>query len=726
MARRSDDVVRDGLLRQLPLATDDHRLVIVAAPGGWGKTTLLGTWEAAASDTQFRWCSLTPPDNDTTRFINRLVDTASPLVDETPLPDPGASTPMVWVEKALPMFVEALDASGPNAIVLDDYHLIDNPDTHGVVQSLVDGVGPETLVVLSSRVDPPLKLARLRAARAVTEIRSEDLRFTVADTDELLRNAFSLDLSPEHVELLVNTTEGWPAALSLAAQSLRSVNDPEEFLTRFVSTDRLIVDYLAEELLDTLPAAHQLFLHDTSVVDMFVPGLAAALTSGGKQSIDAAEIGEDLERRGLVSRHYESNRLWFRYHQLLRDVLYRRLEPETQRARHLTAGAWFVANDQPRRAIEQLTSGGEIEQAASLVAEHAADYVLRGRYATVIAWITDLADAPDVDPGLFLLGAQAALYGGHLEQGQAWLTRAESGSNLSISEQLLALSLRATVAHADGRIADAITVADELVDRYEASNGDIGLDPGELADCLLVAGVAFSLGGQTERSEQWLDRCISIAGSGGPHPASVAALGMKSMHAYAQGDVAAAESIVDRAFSVADELGLSPTSINMAPSLATRVLTGSDDAAREAIEHFLEICEHLYTPYGIAHGHSCEAFYWMRAGDHDRADRALVAARDLLDEIKQPAPLIEQYYEIVSGQLAGEPGGGPVAGPTALTDRELQVLRAFSSNLSQREIGRELFLSFNTIKTYARSAYRKLGVSSRAEAVAVCREAGVF
>ena len=254
------DVVREDLLRRLPAAGGDEQLVVVAAPAGWGKTTMLGTWDRWNTGTEFCWCSLTPADNDTTRFIGRLTETAKPLVGGQQLAEPGESTPMVWVEKALPLFVGALSASGPTAIVLDDYHHIDNADTHGVVQSLVDSVGPETLVVLSSRTDPPLKLSRLRAARAVTEIRSDDLQFGQPDAEQLLQRNFELTLDTEQLQLLVEATEGWPAAISLAAQSLRTVNDPEEFLARFVGSDRLITDYLAEELLETLPPSHQSFL----------------------------------------------------------------------------------------------------------------------------------------------------------------------------------------------------------------------------------------------------------------------------------------------------------------------------------------------------------------------------------------------------------------------------------------------------------------------------------
>ena len=163
----------------------------------------------------------------------------------------------------------------------------------------------------------------------------------------------------------------------------------------------------------------------------------------------------------------------------------------------------------------------------------------------------------------------------------------------------------------------------------------------------------------------------------------------------------------------------------MAIPLMTQVLIGTQCEAREAIEHQRQISEYTYSLTGIATGNICEAHFWIEIGDHDAAERALVAARDVLDELRQPAPLVEHYYQAIKDRQPTTDTNDEPAGPEALTDRELQVLRAFSSNLTQREIGRELFLSFNTIKTYARSAYRKLGVGSRSEAVRACRQAGL-
>ncbi|MEL7158606.1 MAG: hypothetical protein AAFN30_18700, partial [Actinomycetota bacterium] len=260
-----------------------------------------------------------------------------------------------------------------------------------------------------------------------------------------------MQLDREQVRRLVETTGGWPAAISLAAQSLRTVNDPDEFLARFVATDRLVVDYLTEELLDTLSADHRRFLRDTSVVEDLVPDLAATLSD----QTDAAEIADDLERRGLLRRTYEGDRLYFRFHQLLRDALYQGLDPEHRRTRHVAAADWYLATGQPRSAIDQLIGAGETDRAATLIASHAGSYLLRGRYRTVEGWVATIGEQQRLAPGLSLIGALASLYAGRVGQAAAWhLAAVDTDGELEPPDQLLALAIETMLQLAAGRTSD--------------------------------------------------------------------------------------------------------------------------------------------------------------------------------------------------------------------------------------------------------------------------------
>ncbi len=724
---RSDDVLRRGLLDRFPRPEDAQRLLVVSAPGGWGKTTLVRSW-ADRVPARCSWSSLSAADNDPVRLIASVLASArsiAPDINQS-LPDPGSSTPAAWVEENLPVLMEAIQVEGPAAIVLDDYHVIENPESHSIVQAMVEQIGSRSLLVLSTRVDPPLRLARLRAARWVTELRSEDLGFRVDDADLVLRQAFSLELTRPQLQLLVESTEGWPAAISLAAQSLRTVDDRDAFLAQFVTSDRLIVDYLAEELLDTLPSGHQTFVHRTSVVDQFGVELASALADGAS----AGAITEDLERRGLVRRRHESGRVWYRYHDLLRDVLVHRLDEDTKRAGHRLAADWFLDDGQPRRAIEQLIAAGDNRRAIALVAEHASDYTLRGRYTTVARWISALADAGEADPGMFLLAARAALYGGRVDQAKVWADRAgESADEYEAHERLMEGAAKVSLLHANGRIADAAIEAERVFELFDAHDGAIDGPSSDVAECLLVSAMALTLTDRTDQAEIRLEQCIEMSSETGDRIPTIAAISLQGLLAFQRHEPDTARTLIERALQMADEAGLPPTAIHMSLAHVGRLLTGDVDQAKRAVEPLRTIGEKIYSPYAVVLFHLAEANHWIQLDSAGDAQRVILAARDLMDEIEQPSPLIERYVDLVASRLPSIPetdDGDDLLGPAALTTRELQVLRAFSSNLTQREIGRELFLSFNTVKTYARSAYRKLGVSSRSEAVQACREAGLF
>lgn len=724
---RSDDVLRRGLLDRFPRPEDARRLLVVSAPGGWGKTTLVRSW-ADRVPARCSWSSLSAADNDPVRLIASVLSSArsiAPDINQS-LPDPGSSTPAAWVEENLPVLMEAIQAESPAAIVLDDYHLIENPESHSIVQAMVEQVGSRSLLVLSTRVDPPLRLARLRAARWVDELRSEDLGFSVDDADLVLRQAFSLELTRPQLQLLVESTEGWPAAISLAAQSLKTVDDRDAFLAQFVTNDRLIVDYLAEELLDTLPPDHQTFVHRTSVVDQFGVELASALADPAS----AGAIAEDLERRGLVRRRHESGSVWYRYHDLLRDVLVHRLDEDTKRAGHRLAADWFLDHGHPRRAIEQLIAAGDNRRAIALVAEHASDYTLRGRYTTVARWISALADAGEADPGMFLLAARAALYGGRVDQAKVWADRAgESAAEYEPHERLMARAAKVSLLHANGRIADAATEAERVFELFDSHDGAFDGPSSDVAECLLVSAMALTLTDRIDQAEIRLQQCIEMPSETGDRIPTITAISLQGLLAFQRHEPDTARTLTDRAMQMADEAGLPSTAIHMSLAHVGRLLTGDVEQAKRAVEPLRTIGEKIYSPYAVVLFHLAEANHWIQIDSTGDAQRVILAARDLSDEIEQPSPLIERYVDLVASRLPSAPettDGDDLLGPGALTARELQVLRAFSSNLTQREIGRELFLSFNTVKTYARSAYRKLGVTSRSEAVKACREAGLF
>ncbi|MEL7206716.1 MAG: LuxR C-terminal-related transcriptional regulator, partial [Actinomycetota bacterium] len=295
----------------------------------------------------------------------------------------------------------------------------------------------------------------------------------------------------------------------------------------------------------------------------------------------------------------------------------------------------------------------------------------------------------------------------------------------SLPDQLLALAIETMLQLAAGRTSDATGVADRLLD-YERGIDPTQVEAGIYAEALFVAALPYCLDGRYDEAEANLNRSIAAARGGSSQVPTVACLGMQALLRVLAEDPAGAAVLATESLELTAELQLPQTALHTSPAHLVRVLTGTENQAREALEHLSKICDQIYLPYAVVAANLAEARFQMRIDDLERAQRALVAGRDLFDELEQPSDLLTRYYRVVTEAVPGQQPVPRPPGPEALTDRELQVLRAFSSNLTQREIGRELFLSFNTIKTYARSAYRKLGVSSRTEAVRACREAGLF
>lgn len=251
-APRADDVARPDLVDRLPTTEHGKLVTLVLAPAGWGKTTLLGQWATTSTAPDVALLLVDERDNDVVRFLDGLHAGLSAVVGELPELEqqPSASS---WIDYTLPAVVDELPNHGRTiAICLDDYQHVSEPDVHTVVQALVEGLPDNAHLVVGSRIDPPLRLARMRASRQIEEIRVADLQFSVEDTSALFQSAFGLDLDASLVATLHARTEGWPAGISLAGVTLRSSNDATTAIEALPSTDRLIFEYLSEEMLEAL------------------------------------------------------------------------------------------------------------------------------------------------------------------------------------------------------------------------------------------------------------------------------------------------------------------------------------------------------------------------------------------------------------------------------------------------------------------------------------------
>ena len=367
------------------------RLTLISAPAGFGKTTLLSAWLAAgaAGDPPVAWLSLDQGDREPAAFWTYLITAL-----QTALPDVGASVlPLLQtaqpppIETALGVVLNEL-AAAPNDIylVLDDYHLADGPDLQPGMTFLLDHLPPQVHLVISSRADPLLPLARLRARGELVEIRAADLRFALDEVAVYLNDVIGLDLTVQDIAVLEARTEGWIAALQLAALSMQGRTDVAGFIAGFAGDDRYIVDYLVEEVLQRQTEQVRTFLLRTCLLDRMNGALCDAVTgeAGGKA------ILQSLDRANLFVVPLDDNRHWYRYHHLFADMLQAHLQdelPDEVTELHRRASLWYDTNGQPAAAVRHALAAGDVDRAADLV-ELAIPELRRNRQdATIRGWL---------------------------------------------------------------------------------------------------------------------------------------------------------------------------------------------------------------------------------------------------------------------------------------------------------------------------------------------------
>jgi LuxR family transcriptional regulator, maltose regulon positive regulatory protein len=417
---------RPRLLQRLAEGMADE-LVLLCTPAGFGKTALLGDW-ARCSPRPVAWLSLDASDNDPTafwRYVAAALDGQGVGVGEPLAPLLGGPRPAP-PEAVVTALVNTLALhSDQVALVLDDYHLIQARPVHDGLAFLLEHLPRQLRLVLASRTDPPLPLARLRARGQLAELRVADLRFTPEETAALLREAAGLELPADSVAALAARTEGWIAGLQLAGLSLRNHPDPAGFITTFSGSHRYVLDYLTEEVLAQQPEHLVAFLLETSMLERLSGPLCDAVTGRA----DGQALLEALERANLFLVPLDEERRWWRYHHLFADLLRARLQ-QTDLERvpelHRNAAAWLERHGLLDDAIRHALAAGDTDWAARLVEQHAQAHYEQGEGATVDRWLTALpAGLVRARPRLLVAQAIWALIGGRVDQVAPLLQAAE-------------------------------------------------------------------------------------------------------------------------------------------------------------------------------------------------------------------------------------------------------------------------------------------------------------
>ena len=724
--RRPGLVARPDLLARLD-AGSARRLTLVTAPAGWGKTTLVGDWLAERSGEGAAWVALDVADNDPARFWRYVAEAlrraGAPVEEQAVGALAGGGE---TAEAGLSALINALAAAPrPTLLALDDYHLIADDDIHGAVGFLCANAPDGLRVVMTSRAEPPIGLARLRARGDLAELRAGDLRFSEREAGALLAEAAGRPLGDDEVGRLRARTEGWAAGLYLAGLSLRGRGDASRFIADFAGDDRLVVDYLAAEVLEGLPGDLRAFLLRTSVLGRLSGPLcdAVADTSGSARAL------VELEGSNLFLVPLDTRREWYRYHHLFGELLQHELAltwPEEVPELHRRAAAWHLADGSVDDAIHHVAAAGDVAQAADLIAEHWSEHLRGGFTVTTQRWLGLLPpETVRGDVRLCLAEAWLAVNLGLPEEAARWLTASETAPEHRDEPELEAsrIAARSLERLLAGDAPEAVRTGMEAL---ATTQGDVTW--WRAAACL-AAGIALHACDRHDEAYPILVECADIGRRTGAWAPALVALCHLADQEVERGDLESAERYSREALAYAEQEShaeyphAAGAHTGLAQVLAAR---GDLDAAQAQADRGAELAGRGRAPTEIAYSVIVRGEVALARGDGGLARACARDARALLDSAPAPGEHLAQKMRVLEDALRAAPRPAAAAAGADLTEREMAVLRLLTGLASAREIADQLYVSHNTVKTQIKSIYRKLGVATRAEAVARARELGLL
>lgn len=437
-------------------------IALISAPAGFGKTVCVAEW-VTGLDLPIGWLTLDSVDNDPERFFTYFIavlQSVRPGLGEeiASLVRAGQLPPLDIIGASL--VDDLLENEAPFVLVLDDFHVIQDASILQVFQTLVGNLPPALRLVLLAREDPDLPLARLRGRNQLTEIRAADLRLTAAETSEFVREVIGFALSPAHISLLADKTEGWIAGLQLACLSARDQSDPSGFVERLSGANRFIVSYLVEEVLKGQPAEVRDFLLRTSILEQLTGPLCDAVTG----RTDGTAVLERLLNANVFLIPLDDEGRWYRYHQLFAELLAERLKADLHgqlAALHYSASRWYAAAGMTSEAIDHALSAGDYAGATELIERHAPDMLMQWHKTKALSWMRALPDewaerCPETTLALawLLLTVAPAEVRPYVDR----LEAAFSSSQPPLGPQLRAqwLALRASLLSGQGRFSEAV------------------------------------------------------------------------------------------------------------------------------------------------------------------------------------------------------------------------------------------------------------------------------
>ena len=700
-------------------------VTLMVAPAGAGKSVLLSQWAATRDDLVFVWLSVEAADDDPVRFSRRLL--AGIAAIDPDLAELGELVSMHGGGLGTPL-VEALGSQlqdlPETVIVLDDLHQLSNPTLIGDLGRLVDLLPAQVHLVLATRVDPPIAWSHHRLHRHVTEIRQADLAFDDADSARLLERITGRPLGSDQVTALVNRTEGWAAGLQLAGMMLRLHDDSDAFVAQFSGNDRLIADYLSEEVLEAQPTSRRAFLLRVSVLDEICADLAGQLTGEPAAQL----VLEELERESMFLVPLDTHRGWFRFHHLFRDLLRFRLRAETPEAEEpllLRAAAWHLARGEVSPAVEYLLRARHWDEVLDLIMSRGSEIFEQGQMATVIRWIGEVPETArsgrrDVSLLLgFLKGAEGQAAGS-----EDILVRVLADPGATPGEQACAQTLIATLAQFRSNPEITVTAAHaalELLDRLDGRPVPVVMnlgDPRSLETLALGScGRGHLLAGRLEEAREWIQRALESAGAA-YSGWRIGILGSLALTEAWSGHLERAEALADEALGVAREVGILVHPVTSEAFLATSLAALERGQPRRAALALREGCLRAEANRRVPLtwiGRLLTAELQSAEGHGDQALATLTNSRTELGA--PPPPLVEQGLLALRSRLL-RLYGSPDEAARLLRDERLDTSTtilesaATALTLGRDDQARKLLDSGSWVGDEPRSAVEHLVLSA--------------
>jgi len=712
-------VARPRLLERLEGSTAP--LILLGAPSGYGKSVLLAQW-AARDRRPFASLTLGEAHNDPILLLEWVLDALDRIEPLPPGLAAALSGPTPDLEGAvLPKLAEALAGSRrPGVLVIDELEHLESPQSLAAIATLAEHARAGTQVAVTTRVDPDLPLARLRANRLLLELGRSELAMTAAEGAALL-GGLGVKLSPAELDALLERAEGWPAALYLAGLALLAEDDVSGAVARFAGDDRLLADYIRDEFLSTLSDRRLEFLRRISILDRFSGELCDAVL--GRSG--SATALRDLAHGNMLLLALDRRDEWFRMHTLLAEMLraeLRRTEPDLEPELHRRASRWWEECGDDDRAITHAIEAREFERAGALLWQAVPDYHARGRVVTVTRWLDRLGAEQIADyPTLSVSAAHGALSRGEGSLAEHWIAVSRVlVEKLDDPERERLLRAGLTLAEAGlGRGGVA-----KMSERAAAAERLMEKDNPWISMSRLLDGTSLVLRGRREEGRERLTDGARRAAVGVPniHVLCLSQLGLLAAEA---GEWLEALELGKQARAQATRAGLAEypsVALPFALSALALAQLGRDGEAAADLSTAVRLVSRLeqFSPWYEARVRIVLARAAVRLGQVELAAELLAVARQHLPNAPDATMLPEWLAE-----AEAEAEAIAIAGLPELTPAELRVLRMLHTHHSLSEIADQFNVSPNTVKTQAQAVYRKLGVGSRREAVERAQAAGL-